>query len=93
MTGKEKKAYSKWNKEMTAQGNMRDVYFKRMQELYEKCGGGRATCSLEGNLAYLLTSQDEKIRNHALTIYGQYWEASGRYDALLQLGSALVDVQ
>ncbi len=93
MTSREKKAYSQWNKEMSAMGDMREVYFKQMQDLYEKHGGGQATCSLEANLAYLLTSEDKSVRSHALTIYRQYWEASGQYDALLQLGTAFADAQ
>ncbi len=93
MTTKEKKVYSNWNKDMTAQGNMRAVYFKQMQEMYEQHGGGRATCSLEANLAYLLTSENEETRNRALNIYRQYWEAEGQYDALLELGTALASAQ
>jgi len=89
----EKTAYTNWNKEMTVQGNMMDTYFKQMQELYEECGGGHPTCSLEGNLSYLLTSSNEKIRNRALNIYRNYWQANGQYDALLQLGQAFADVQ
>jgi hypothetical protein len=93
MNKKEKAAYIRWNKEMTVQGNMLDTYFKQMQKLYEECGGGRPTCSFEGNLSYLLTSNNENIRNRALNIYRNYWQASGQYDALLQFGTALANVQ
>ena len=93
MTAKEKWTYEKWNREMTKQGEATSVYFKAMQDLYAERGGGRPTCSLERNLEYLLTSGDERTRGRALALYKMYWEASGRYDALLQLGQAFADIQ
>lgn len=93
MTKAERAAYTNWKREMTLCGDDATRLFNQMKELFEECGGGKASCSLEGNLAYLLTSDDKQTRDRALSIYNRYYSALGHYDAFLQLGQAFADVQ
>lgn len=92
MTSKEKKVYQEWNRKMTAKSDERDLQFKLMQNLYEEKGGGKATCSLDFNLEYLLTSSDERVRGRALNIYRRYHEADAQYGAMLELAQGLADI-
>lgn len=92
MTGKEKKAIGEWKVKMVSQGTQRDELFKEMQNLYEECGGGKATCCLEANLEYLLTSNNDKTRSRALNIYANYKAANAQYHAMLELAQALANV-
>lgn len=93
MTGREQKAYKAWSRNMDTQGDMRDTYFKQMQALFEESGGGRASCSLEGNLSYLLTSNDETTRNRALMLYRKYYEADAKYTAFMELAQGLANAK
>lgn len=93
MTSKEKKVYTNWSKIMSTMTNGRNRYFKEMQELYERRGGGKATCSLEYNLAYLLTSNDVHTRDRALAIYANYMKADGQNQAFMELGQELANVK
>lgn len=92
MTAKEKKAYEKWNREMTQKADERDYQFKLMQSLFEEKGGGKASCSLEHNLFYLLSSSDEQTRGRALTIYRKYFEADAQYMAMCDLAQAFANI-
>lgn len=89
MTKKERHIFIEWcNRSNTAQ-ETREVKFKEMQQLYANCGGGRPTCSLEYNLKYLLTSENEHTRNRALNIYASYIAAATEYMLILQLGAEM----
>lgn len=89
MTNKEKKAIAEWKIKMIAQGDKRDELFKAMQNLYEECGGGKATCCLEA----ILTSGDTRIRDRALNMYASYKEAGAQYYAMVELAQALANAR
>lgn len=93
MTAKEKKVLATWNRKMSAQLDTRNELFIEMQKLYEKRGGGEATCCLEVNLEYLLSSNDEQTRRRALSIYADYKAADAQFKAMGELMQALANLR
>lgn len=61
MTAKEKRAYEKWNREMTKQGEARDIYFKAVQDLYAERGGGKPIFSLEAKTKWEARNHEKRI--------------------------------
>ena len=77
---------------MSVKSDERDLQFHLMQQLCEEKGGGKASCSLDYNLEYLLTSSDESTRGRALNIWRRYHEADAQYMAMCELAQALADI-
>lgn len=92
MTSKEKAVYLDWNRKMSKKSDERDLQFELMQRLYEERSGRKATCSLDYNLEYLITSSDESTRDRALHIYRRYHEADAQYMAMCELAQALANI-
>lgn len=93
MTSKEKKVLATWNRKMSAQLDMRNELFIEMQKLYEERGGGKAYCSMEANLEYLLSSNDEQTRRKVLSIYADYKAADAQFSATGELMQALANLR
>ena len=92
MTNKEKTVYQNWNRNMSAKSDERDLQFHLMQQLFEEKGGGKASCSLDYNLEFLITSADERTRGRALNIWRRYHEADAQYMAMCELAQALANI-
>lgn len=67
--------------------------FREMQELYEARGGGKASCSLEHNFEYLMTSEDRATKSKAMHIYAKYMRADGADDEYLTLAQAMANIR
>ncbi|MEF9974565.1 MAG: hypothetical protein RR893_11640 [Clostridia bacterium] len=93
MTAKEKRVYQDWNRKMSKKLDERNEQFELMQKLYEEKGGGKATCSLEYNLDYLLTSGDERTRDRAINIYRRYCESDAQNKAMFELAQGFADIK
>lgn len=67
--------------------------FVEMQDLYEARGGGKASCSLEHNFEYLMTSGDYETRSKAMHIYAKYMRADGANDEYMELAQAIANIR
>lgn len=64
-----------------------DIAFKRLQDLNEKEGTGHRWCSAEHNYKELLS----KGKDYTY-IYNDYVEARGKYEACMELGHTLAEL-
>lgn len=87
MTKKERAALQELFNKMSEYDAEADVAFKRLQELNAKEGTGHKWCCAAQNYRDLLSKGKDYTH-----IYNNYVEASGKYEATLDLGRTLAEL-